>query len=119
MGCAPQEDADFDPVPVAERAGWTTEQISASEQGIGGVKEVVFQVSGVGAYSQLKHESGVHRVQRVPETESQGRIHTSTATSAPSMSPSCSSAITERSVKCPGAGAFTMTSSVSVEPAQT
>ncbi len=66
----------------AERSGWKTEQISASEQGIGGVKEVVFQVSGVGAYSQLKHESGVHRVQRVPQTESGGRIHTSTASVA-------------------------------------
>ncbi|HSJ44303.1 MAG TPA: peptide chain release factor 1 [Euzebyales bacterium] len=66
----------------AERAGWKTEQISASEQGIGGVKEVVFQVSGKGAYSQLKHESGVHRVQRVPQTESGGRIHTSTASVA-------------------------------------
>ena len=66
----------------AERAGWKTEQISASPQGIGGVKEVVFQVSGEGAYSQLKHESGVHRVQRVPQTESGGRIHTSTASVA-------------------------------------
>jgi peptide chain release factor 1 len=66
----------------AERQGWKTEQISASEQGIGGVKEVVFQVSGNGAYSKLKHESGVHRVQRVPQTESGGRIHTSTASVA-------------------------------------
>ena len=66
----------------AERQGWRTEQINASEQGIGGVKEVVFQVSGAGAYSQLKHESGVHRVQRVPQTESGGRIHTSTASVA-------------------------------------
>ncbi len=66
----------------AERNGWRTEQISVSEQGIGGVKEVVFQVSGGGAYSQLKHESGVHRVQRVPQTESGGRIHTSTASVA-------------------------------------
>lgn len=66
----------------AERAGWKTEQISASEQGIGGVKEVVFQVSGSGAYSRLKHESGVHRVQRVPQTESGGRVHTSTASVA-------------------------------------
>ena len=66
----------------AERAGWRTEQISVSEQGIGGVKEVIFQVSGDGAYSQLKHESGVHRVQRVPQTESGGRIHTSTASVA-------------------------------------
>jgi peptide chain release factor 1 len=66
----------------AERQGWRTEQISASEQGIGGVKEVVFEVAGPGAYSQLKHESGVHRVQRVPQTESGGRIHTSTASVA-------------------------------------
>jgi peptide chain release factor 1 len=66
----------------AERAGWKVEQISVSEQGIGGVKEVVFQVTGNGAYSQLKHESGVHRVQRVPQTESGGRIHTSTASVA-------------------------------------
>jgi peptide chain release factor 1 len=66
----------------AERAGWKAEQISASEQGIGGVKEVVFQVSGRGAYSRLKHESGVHRVQRVPQTESGGRVHTSTASVA-------------------------------------
>ena len=66
----------------AERQGWTTEEMSASEQGIGGVKEVIFQVKGRGAYSKLKHESGVHRVQRVPTTESQGRIHTSTASVA-------------------------------------
>ncbi|MBW3605250.1 MAG: peptide chain release factor 1 [Actinobacteria bacterium] len=66
----------------AERAGWKVEQISASEQGIGGVKEVIFQVSGTGAYSRLKHESGVHRVQRVPQTESGGRVHTSTASVA-------------------------------------
>ncbi|MDP9405744.1 MAG: peptide chain release factor 1, partial [Actinomycetota bacterium] len=66
----------------AERTGWKTEQMSASEQGIGGVKEVIFEVSGRGAYSRLKHESGVHRVQRVPSTESGGRIHTSTASVA-------------------------------------
>ena len=66
----------------AERAGWKTEEISASEQGIGGVKEVVFQINGSGVYSRLKHESGVHRVQRVPATESGGRIHTSTASVA-------------------------------------
>ncbi|MPZ73198.1 MAG: peptide chain release factor 1 [Nitriliruptorales bacterium] len=66
----------------AERAGWKVEKMSASEQGIGGVKEVVFLVNGRGAYSQLKHESGVHRVQRVPSTESGGRIHTSTASVA-------------------------------------
>jgi peptide chain release factor 1 len=66
----------------AERTGWKTEQISASEQGIGGVKETTFAVKGAGAYSRLKHESGVHRVQRVPQTESGGRIHTSTASVA-------------------------------------
>jgi peptide chain release factor 1 len=66
----------------AERRGWRTEVMSSSEQGIGGVKEVIFEVKGRGAWSHLKHESGVHRVQRVPQTESQGRIHTSTATVA-------------------------------------
>jgi peptide chain release factor 1 len=66
----------------AERMGWRVEQLAVSEQGVGGVKEVVFQVSGRGAYSKLKHESGVHRVQRVPVTESGGRIHTSTASVA-------------------------------------
>ena len=66
----------------AERQGWKVEEMEASEQGIGGVKEVVFQVTGYGAYSKLKHESGVHRVQRVPATESGGRIHTSTASVA-------------------------------------
>ncbi|HVM20118.1 MAG TPA: peptide chain release factor 1 [Egibacteraceae bacterium] len=66
----------------AESQGWKVEQMSASEQGIGGVKEVVFQINGRGVYSKLKHESGVHRVQRVPATESGGRIHTSTASVA-------------------------------------
>ena len=66
----------------AEKSGWKVEEISTSEQGIGGVKEAVFQVNGSGAYSKLKHESGVHRVQRVPVTESGGRIHTSTASVA-------------------------------------
>jgi peptide chain release factor 1 len=66
----------------AERTGWRTEEMSASEQGIGGVKEVVFSVKGDGAWSRLKHESGVHRVQRIPQTESGGRIHTSTASVA-------------------------------------
>ena len=59
-----------------------SELISVNESGIGGMKEVVFMISGQGAYSRLKYESGVHRVQRVPETESGGRIHTSTATVA-------------------------------------
>jgi peptide chain release factor 1 len=66
----------------AERHGWKTEVMSSSEIGIGGFKEVIFEVKGKGAYSRLKYESGVHRVQRVPTTEAQGRIHTSTATVA-------------------------------------
>ncbi len=66
----------------AEARGWKTEILSQNETGIGGFKEVIFEVKGKGAYSRLKYESGVHRVQRVPATESQGRIHTSTATVA-------------------------------------
>lgn len=66
----------------AERRRWKTEILSASESEKGGFKEVVFEVRGDRAFSQLKFESGVHRVQRVPETEAQGRIHTSTATVA-------------------------------------
>lgn len=66
----------------AESRRWKTSFVSANENGIGGMKEVVFQVMGDGAYSRLKYESGVHRVQRVPETESGGRIHTSTCTVA-------------------------------------
>ena len=66
----------------AERQGWQVEVLSANEIGIGGYKEIIFLVKGRGAYSRLKYESGVHRVQRVPATESQGRIHTSTATVA-------------------------------------
>lgn len=66
----------------AERNGWKTELISLNEMGIGGFKEVVFMINGQGAYSKLKYESGVHRVQRIPVTESGGRIHTSTATVA-------------------------------------
>ncbi|MEA5093753.1 Peptide chain release factor 1 [bioreactor metagenome] len=66
----------------AERQGWRTEFISVNEQGIGGYKEVIFSIKGKGAYSKLKYESGVHRVQRVPDTESSGRIHTSSATVA-------------------------------------
>lgn len=66
----------------AERSGFKVETISTNEIGIGGFKEVVFMIIGDGAYSKLKYESGVHRVQRVPETESGGRIHTSTATVA-------------------------------------
>jgi peptide chain release factor 1 len=66
----------------AERQNWKTEILTMHETGIGGVKEVSFMIKGKGAYSRLKFESGVHRVQRVPETESQGRIHTSTITVA-------------------------------------
>jgi len=66
----------------AERKGWKAEIISVNETDIGGLKEVVFMLKGAGAYSRLKYESGVHRVQRVPDTESSGRIHTSTATVA-------------------------------------
>ncbi|MSQ41929.1 MAG: peptide chain release factor 1 [Dehalococcoidia bacterium] len=66
----------------AERRGWKTELLNTSEAGAGGYREIVFEVHGRGAFSRLKHESGVHRVQRVPETEAQGRIHTSTATVA-------------------------------------
>jgi len=66
----------------AERHGWKTELMSANETDIGGFKEVVFMLRGDCAYSKMKFESGVHRVQRVPDTESSGRIHTSTATVA-------------------------------------
>lgn len=66
----------------AESQRWKTEMMSLNENGIGGFKEVTFMINGVGAYSRLKYESGVHRVQRVPETESGGRIHTSTITVA-------------------------------------
>jgi len=66
----------------AERQGWKVEVLSSSPTELGGFKEVIFEVRGRGAYSHFKHESGVHRVQRVPVTESAGRIHTSTATVA-------------------------------------
>ncbi len=66
----------------AEDRGWKTEIVYANATGVGGYKEVTFEVRGKGAYSRLKYESGVHRVQRVPATESAGRIHTSTATVA-------------------------------------
>ncbi|OGO12796.1 MAG: peptide chain release factor 1 [Chloroflexi bacterium RBG_16_47_49] len=66
----------------AESRKWTIEILSTNEIGIGGYKEIIFLIKGRGAYSRLKYESGVHRVQRVPVTESQGRIHTSTATVA-------------------------------------
>lgn len=66
----------------ADARGWPVEVLSASETGIGGFKEIIFEVHGQGAYSRLKYERGVHRVQRVPQTEAQGRIHTSAATVA-------------------------------------
>lgn len=66
----------------ADKRGYKTEVMSTNETGIGGFKEVIFMINGKGAYSRLKHESGVHRVQRVPETEASGRIHTSAATVA-------------------------------------
>ena len=66
----------------AEDKRWKTEMLSENAIGVGGYKEVIFEVKGKGAYSKLKYESGVHRVQRVPATEAQGRIHTSTATVA-------------------------------------
>ena len=69
-------------VKYAEKRRWKVELLNADEIGIGGMKEVNFMITGQGAYSRLKYESGVHRVQRVPETESGGRIHTSTITVA-------------------------------------
>ncbi len=66
----------------AERVGWKTEIMNVNETELGGYKEISFMINGEGAYSRLKFESGVHRVQRVPETETQGRIHTSTVTVA-------------------------------------
>src|SRR3989339_792235 len=66
----------------AERQGWKTQLVSANRNDLGGFKEVIFTIAGKNVYSQLKYESGVHRVQRVPETEKQGRVHTSTVTVA-------------------------------------
>jgi peptide chain release factor 1 len=66
----------------AQSKGWETEILSMNESGIGGFKEIIFEIRGKGAFSRLKYERGVHRVQRVPITESSGRIHTSTATVA-------------------------------------
>ena len=66
----------------AERMRWKVKEIDMNYTELGGAKEVTFMISGTGAYAKLKYESGVHRVQRVPETESQGRVHTSTATVA-------------------------------------
>ncbi len=67
-------------IRFCERQGWKNEMIDSSVIGIGGFKEVIFLVKGIGAYGLLKYEAGTHRVQRVPETEKQGRVHTSTAT---------------------------------------
>ncbi len=64
----------------ADSNGWKTEVLESTSTGVGGFKEIIFQVNGRDAYSKLKYENGAHRVQRVPETESQGRVHTSTAT---------------------------------------
>ena len=69
-------------VHYVEARGWKVELLEADETGIGGMKNIEFMVKGTGAYSILKYESGVHRVQRVPETESQGRIQTSTCSVA-------------------------------------
>lgn len=69
-------------VRYAERNNWKVEIMNTNEIGIGGYKEVIFMIKGKGVYSKLKYESGVHRVQRVPETEASGRIHTSTSTVA-------------------------------------
>lgn len=66
----------------ADARGWKTERIGQSETELGGFREITFSIDGDGAFSRLKYESGVHRVQRVPETESQGRVHTSTVTVA-------------------------------------
>lgn len=66
----------------AENRGWKSQLISTNRTGIGGFKEVIFEISGSNVYSNLKYESGVHRVQRVPETEKSGRVHTSTVTVA-------------------------------------
>ena len=66
----------------AERSGWRSDVLDATEGGVGGVKEAIFEIDGKGAFSKLRFESGVHRVQRVPATESSGRIHTSTVTVA-------------------------------------
>jgi peptide chain release factor 1 len=66
----------------AEGRGWKVEVVNAHENGIGGIKEIIFEIHGEGAYSRFKYEAGVHRVQRVPATEARGRIHTSTATVA-------------------------------------
>lgn len=66
----------------AENQGWKAETLSSNKTGIGGYKEVVFEINGVGAWEDLRYESGVHRVQRIPQTEKSGRIHTSTASVA-------------------------------------
>ena len=74
---------EAEPIPMyVQSRGWQLEMLNLNETELGGVKEAIFSVDGAGAYNRLKYESGVHRVQRVPETETQGRIHTSTATVA-------------------------------------
>lgn len=67
-------------IRFAEKMNWKTEMLSSSEIGIGGYKEIIFSIKGDGSYGLLKYEAGTHRVQRVPETEKQGRVHTSTST---------------------------------------
>src|SRR5206468_1913353 len=67
---------------IVEKQRWKVEVLSSSESGVGGMKEVIALIEGKGAYSKLKYESGVHRVQRVPQTETQGRVHTSAITVA-------------------------------------
>lgn len=69
-------------IRYSENRRWGVELISMNDNGVGGIKEAIFMINGSGAYSRLKYESGIHRVQRVPQTESQGRVHTSTATVA-------------------------------------
>jgi len=69
-------------IKFTEKKGWSTKVLSSNETGTGGIKEVIFSIQGKGAFGELKFEGGVHRVQRVPETESSGRIHTSAATVA-------------------------------------
>lgn len=102
-----------------ETKRWKVEVINADETGIGGMKEVEFMVKGQGAYSILKYESGVHRVQRVPETESGGRIHTSTASVA--VMPEAEEVdvhIDEKDIRIDVMRASGMVVSVSIQPIQ-
>ena len=84
----------------AESNRWKVDTMNSNENGIGGFKEIVFMINGSGAYSKLKYESGVHRVQRIPATESGGRIHTSTATVA--IMPEVEEVEVELDMKCSG-----------------